>query len=140
MLSWNDLMGDKSLLWDFFGNIHDLKGSQEHIYIYRRMQYTGLKDKNGKEIYEGDYIRKDEGNPISIVEWNDRSAGFGLFCPPSQTGQIVTGLYTRMITGDESGEWEIIGNVWEHPDLATRSPQGAGTVLVDRAGEKGDSH
>ena len=67
------------------------------------MQYTGLKDKNGKDIYEGD-----------IVDWFDESFKvvfhYAAFDLQSKTRQIP--IYEVKIT-----ETKIIGNIHENPEL-----------------------
>jgi uncharacterized phage protein (TIGR01671 family) len=71
------------------------------------MQYTGLKDKNGKEIYEGDLWERDQF--IGFVEfsfsgWNFKKAEYsGCYSYPS--------FYSNAEFG------EVIGNIHENPDL-----------------------
>jgi|SRR3972149_6087497 len=73
------------------------------------MQYTGLKDKNRKEIYEGDIIKKDPlaGIYYSVIFEEGR---YKLF------GKDAWGDYNR----DIDIYWhtyEIIGNIYENPEL-----------------------
>lgn len=86
------------------------------------MQYTGLTDKNGKEIYEGDiittdkYICIDEGkqNYVLLVEIFNCASFITAYCVNKNKAGISDGI-TEIIDVDE--EYTILGNIYENPEL-----------------------
>lgn len=93
---------------DDLGNV----GMFSNQYYYELMQFTGIKDSKGREIYEGDIIRV-PGNLIiygthnASVEWSVSDLGW---CTSS-------GLKITNHSPDSIPTLEIIGNVHEHPEL-----------------------
>jgi len=92
------------------GGIFELTGfagevSLEPTNRYAVVWWTGLHDKNGKEIYEGDIVHggSDYGRIIGEVNWEGSFAGWAI-------GN------TRM-SAFRLSACKIIGNIWENPEL-----------------------
>jgi len=94
------------------------------------MQYTGLKDKNGREIYEGDVLRYkpyhnlryEDEYKIGVVEWGEtgdsddycHSHHYEWVVNDGSLADIADGVY-------EGFECEVIGNLFENPELLNQT-------------------
>jgi uncharacterized phage protein (TIGR01671 family) len=80
-------------------------------------QFTGLHDKNGKGIYEGDIYQQIGSTAIGIVEWSTVRAGFLVDC---RWNKNRAGKVERRADSFETplhNDGKIIGNVYENPEL-----------------------
>jgi uncharacterized phage protein (TIGR01671 family) len=109
-----------------FHNLQNGSGGDEYII----QQYTGLKDKNGKEIYEGDIITFDEyPNGIFVVGWSVyEEVGWSLFVKNINAILSVYEPLAYTFNGIELYEeypvsyfvqngYTVIGNIFENPEL-----------------------
>jgi uncharacterized phage protein (TIGR01671 family) len=96
---------DRNFGLDFNGELRCLIASREKD-PFILQQYTGLTDKNGKEIYEGDIINLKFGelNANLVVKW-DKYMGL----------KYHNGGWTSLVHVDTHGE--VIGNIFENPEL-----------------------
>jgi len=98
--------------WHYVNNAKDIDG-------FELMQYTGLKDKNGKEIYEGDIILIHHMHP----KWDGKESRWQITTQETAWGyafdwEHISGYECsiHVMEGDPCN-YEVIGNIYENAEL-----------------------
>ena len=120
IVEWDELWENKGYLYDFMNGVID---------NLIPLQFTGLKDKNGKEIYEGDIViggmnYSGEQFYKGYIHWFADGAEYWALADFSEFGGKWNDRFTKLVEGidedDDSTETdtlEIIGNIYENPEL-----------------------
>lgn len=96
--SWNKVF----LLWGMTGDSPNM----EEVIPETVGQYTGLCDKNGKKIFEGDILLK--GFEKVLVKWNANQCRWGIY----SNNYEICGF-----NESTQGYFEVIGNIYDNPEL-----------------------
>ena len=116
---------DKVMIYDL-NSPHLIHGElKDDLYIL--MQFTGLLDRNSVEIFEGDIVTKNEypfidGNVkpyIAFIIWDAPCFYFELKLLDKKRRGISDGIIQIL---EDSENFEIIGNLYEHPHLLESEP------------------
>lgn len=100
-----EMLGPDELAFEEYEPLADQLAGCENL-----MQFTGLKDKNGVEIYEGDILDFDE------IEWG------GKFRPEVVEISKLIGTFDLCGSLHDLSEWrQVIGNIHENPELLEES-------------------
>lgn len=121
------LLWDEIRRWDGLSEVVDpqipvfIVSEKERTFPYIPMQFTGLKDCKGTEIYEGDILKEisPRGNKYQVF---GVKGGFALNTFQDEIKDAKTGyvpLAEMQSTDYVESQCEVIGNVWETPELLT---------------------
>ena len=117
MLSWNEIRHDSDLLWSIMNNEYYATNPPRYLWVV--MQWTGLCDRNGVEVYESDICRfyeypEEPGFFFGTAEIFWAECGF-CWNPIKCLNEYGFSML------DSSAFWnddfEIIGNIHQHPEL-----------------------
>lgn len=109
--------GEQMISPDYIGRDGKARWSENSIpqYTDKVMQFTGLRDKNGKQIWEGDIVRSPGGPIQGIVVWQAPS-----FVMKDKLKSGYSKRWTEFFVAPGHKQLqEVIGNIYENPELVS---------------------
>ena len=104
------------IVGDSIHSVYDEEGNR-YVPEIPLMQYTGLKDKNGKEVYEGDYVYAttrgmDFETKFAVIRWSDYLKCVVVYSKDTDIDDCLPiGRFYEL---------EVIGNIHENPELLNK--------------------
>lgn len=123
LMDWSDWWVSTGHTWERdnaleYGERNSFRNERTDRHIL--MQFTGLRNVAGTEIYEGDILRDNEAdehfggnNLLFVVEWLENETAFAFH----RNGTNIYENSTDMMNDDGLITLEVIGNVHQHPHL-----------------------
>jgi uncharacterized phage protein (TIGR01671 family) len=111
--SYFAILGNGKLIVTLSGYYNDFTNTNQDDYVIQ--QYTGLTDKNGNLIFEGDIVQYNQNSSYDnmdfIAKWGDDKLGF-IF--QSNSGEQLVNQTPHL---NRFKHLEVVGNIFEHENL-----------------------
>ena len=102
----NEMINDILSVYPKFGY-----SSEQGLHVLEWLEYTGMRDKNNKDIFEGDLVKRhglfDDGIYNFTVYYDINTCSFRLY-------SLDSPFIYELVAGEN---YEVVGNIYENPDL-----------------------